>query len=293
MKRPIQLFLGFALSVLVISCSKDDKEQTSFSADEAGINARLDIANDDVSRIVEDEEASTYNNSTSGRTTEDPNTTYSTCATVTRVPAFGTAITPGTTVTKTIDFGTTGCLLSNGNFVKGKIIISFVYQPSATSHTINYAFDDFYHNGIKFVGNKTFTRIMTAATATSPSHPIVTMNMDISATFPNGNTYVRVGQRIREIIAGLDTPVLSDNIYKITGSWTTTYPTSTVQTSTITTPLQVKMSCIAVNKPLIVQGVITFERNGNTATLDYGNGDCDNTALFSMNGNTFTIIIGN
>jgi hypothetical protein len=181
--------------------------------------------------------------------------------------------------------------LSNGNFVKGKIIISFTYNPSATSHTITYTFDDFYHNGIKFVGNKTFTKVMST---TSPSHPIVTMNMDITATFPNGSVYVRVGQRIREIVEGFDTPgSWTDNVYQVTGSWTTTFPNTNIQTSTITTPLKVKLSCIAVNKPLIVEGVITFVRNGNTATLDYGNGTCDNTAVFTFNGNAYTIIIGN
>ena len=134
---------------------------------------------------------------------------------------------------------------------------------------------------------------MTVATATSPSHPIVTMNMDMTATFPNGNSYTRVGQRIREIIEGFDTPVFTDNIYRITGSWTTTFPNTTIQTSTITTPLIVKMSCILVNKPLLVRGIITIVRNNNVATLDYGNGDCDNIAVFTLNGIPNTIIIGN
>lgn len=298
MKKTMKLFLGLAVTLLIFSCSKNDdglpNENSAITAEEAAINARMDAANDDMANIVEEEEANTYTNPTNGRMTENAVATFATCATVTRVPAFGTAITPGTLVTKTIDFGTTGCLLSNGNFVKGKIIISFTFQPGAPSHTITYTLDNFYHNGIKYVGTKTFTRVMTAATATSPSHPVVTMNMDITATFPNGNVYTRVGQRVREIVAGLDTPMnWSDNVYQVTGSWTTTYPNTGIQTSTITTPLLIKMSCVAVNKPLIVQGVITFVRNGNSATLDYGTGECDNSAVFTINGNAFTIIIGN
>jgi len=66
-----------------------------------------------------------------------------------------------------------------------------------------------------------------------------------------------------------------------------------VQTSTITTPLLVKMSCLQVNKPLLVQGVITFERASRTSTLNYGSGDCDNLAVFTLNGNAYNIIIGN
>ncbi|MEN9337552.1 MAG: hypothetical protein RLZZ500_2539 [Bacteroidota bacterium] len=291
--KTIKWMLGAAVVAVMVSCSKEDKV-ANFSAEEATVNAKMDIANNDVTDIVEGEERNTYDNSLSGKTTEPMTQNLPSCATVTRVPAFGTAITPGTQVTKTIDFGTTGCPLANGNVVKGRIIITFVFDPGATSHTINYQFDNFYHNAIKYEGNKTFTRTMTVATATSPSHPIVTMNMDMTATFPNGNSYHRVGQRVREIVAGFDTPaLLADNVYQVTGSWTTTFPNTSIQTSTITTPLQIKMSCMAVNKPLIVSGVISIVRNGNSATLDYGDGTCDNTALFTFNGTTVTIIIGN
>lgn len=288
------LFLGLALSLFTISCNKD-KDNNDFTADEAGVNAKIDLANDDVSDVVEGQFNATMENTASGKTTElaaAPN--LPTCATITRVPAFGTAPTVGQTVTKTIDFGTTGCAMPNGNILKGQIIMSFVFNPTATSHTINYQFVSFYHNAIKFDGTKTFTRTMSVATATSPSHPIVVMNMDMTATFPDGRVFERVGTRTREIIEGYGTPlVLADNIYKVTGNWTTTFPNTTVQTSTITTPLFVKMSCIAVNKPLLVKGVITFERNGNIATLDYGNGDCDNLAIFTINGTQYTIAIGN
>ena len=282
--------LGMAMSLMTISCSKNEKDNSTITADEASVNAKMDQANDDVSSIVEDQEAATYANSSNGKSTEVATTTY---PIVTRVPAFGTPPTVGQTVTKTIDYGTTGVTLANGNVLKGVIIISFVYDPTATSHTINYTFQNFYHNSIKFDGNKTFTRTMTTATATSISHPIVTMNMDMTATFPDGRVFNRVGSRTREIIAGYDTPnVLADNIYQVTGSWTTTFPNTVEQTSTITTPLEVKMSCANVNKPLIVQGVITIVRNSHTATLDYGNGDCDNLAVFTINGVSYNIVIG-
>lgn len=291
--KTVKWLMSAVAVTLLVSCNRDDKE-TFITAEEATVNAKMDIANNDVTDLVENEEKSTYDNSLSGKTMEPSTEALPSCATVTRVPAFGTALTPGTSVTKTIDFGTSGCPLANGNVVKGKIIISFVFEPGATTHTINYQFDNFYHNGIKYEGNKTFTRTMTVATATVPSHPIVTMNMDMIATFPNGNSYQRVGQRVREIIEGYDTPgLLADNVYQVTGSWTTTFPNTTLQTSTITTPLQIKMSCMAVNKPLIVSGVISIVRNGNTGTLDYGDGTCDNTALFTFNGNTYTIAIGN
>jgi hypothetical protein len=291
------LFLGLVLSLFTVSCTKDTADNSIFTADEATVNAKIDLANDDVSDIVEGQFETTMFNSISGKTTKTAINTLTnipTCATITRVPAFGTAPTVGQTVTKTIDFGTTGCAMPNGNILKGKINISFVYDPTASSHTINYEFVNFYHNAIKIDGNKTFTRNLSVATATSASHPIVVMNMQLTATFADGRVFNRVGTRTREIVEGYGTPlVLADNIYKVTGNWTTTFPNTTQQTSTITTPLLVKMSCIAVKKPLLVKGVITFVRNGNSATLDYGNGDCDNIAVFTINGNSYTITIGN
>lgn len=285
MKTKILTF-GLLLSLFVVSCSKNDSTETSFmSKDEAQSSSKIDLASDDVSTIVEDQYNNINSNSFSNKNGE---VALSSCATITRVPAFGVALNDGDQVTKTIDFGA-GCTLANNNFVSGKIIISFTYHPTATSQTVNYSFDNFYHNNIKIEGNKSFTRTMT--TGTNP-HPIVVMQMDLTATI-NGQAHHRVGTRTREIIAGYDTPSdLSDNVYSITGNWTTTHPTGIVS-SNITTPLQVKMSCMNVHKPLIVSGVITFTKNNHTGTLDYGNGDCDNIAVFTINGNSYTIVIGN
>ncbi len=287
------LIWGLALSLTFLSCSKNDSNDANVSTDDAKASTKIDAMNDDVSNIVEEQESNTYSDVANGKTTESTNSMLSNCATITRVPEFGTAIIPGTTVIKTIDFGAIGCTLSNGNIVKGKIIITYVYEPDATSHTINYTFENFYHNSIKFEGNKTFTRTMITTTDNPSLHPHVSMTLDLTATLTNGLVYHRVGERTREIIEGYSTPAFSDNIYKITGNWITTGPNGGTQTSTISTPLKIKMSCVAVNKPLIVSGIITIVRNGNTATLDYGNGDCDNLAVLTVSGNTYNIVIGN
>ena len=285
--KTTKIIIGLALAFSIISCSKEDSE-SSISAADAKTNAKLDIMNDDVSKIVEDQ--LTTSDGISGKTNQTAQTADAflpTCATVTRVPAFGTVITPGSLITKTIDFGTTGCPLPNGNVLRGVIVITFTYQPNATSHTITYTFQDFYHNDIKFNGTKTFTRVMAASAANPNIHPIVTMNMDMTATLPNGNVVTRAGQRVREIIEGYATGMWLDNIYQVTGQWTTTFPSGALQTSTITTPLRIRMNC-----PNIVRGVITIVRNNNTATLDYGDGECDNLAIFTINGNSNIITLG-
>lgn len=296
MKNLLKLSAVFLLLISYSSCDKDDTNEITsaqLTSEDAIVNAKIDLANDDIAAIVdelfENIDATTIN----FKTIENNVTILSNCATITRVPAFGTTLTPGTLVTKTIDFGSTGCTLNNGNVVKGKIITSFVYQPNASSHVINYTFDNFYHNNIKFVGAKTFTRSMTATSATSVPHPIVTMQLDMTITMPNGNVYTRVGSRTREFVEGFNTNTFLDNIYKITGSWTTTNQNGNQHTATITEPLMAKMSCVVLNKPILARGIITFVKNNVTSTLNYGDGTCDNLAVFTINGVPFTITIGN
>jgi hypothetical protein len=286
--KTTQFILGLALVFTFYSCNIDDKEEKgTITSEEMQVNAKIDIASDDVSNIVE--EQLTLDDGIVGRGTTSATQFLPACAVVTRVPETGVPAV-GQNIVKTINFGTSGCEMQNGNVLKGVIIITIPYLPNATTHTITYQFVNFYHNAIKFDGTRTFSRTMSAAV---DGHPIVTMNMDFNATFPNGNVYTRVGTRVREIIEGMNTPfILADNIYKITGSWTTTFPNTTVQTSTITTPLNVKMSCISVNKPLLVSGVITITRNNNVATLDYGDGTCDNLAIFTLNGVAYSITFG-
>jgi hypothetical protein len=276
------------------SCENDIvKNTTQLTSDDAIVNSKIDLASDDIATIADQLFDNIDSNTITYRTINNNNSIFSNCATITRVPAFGIPLIPGTQVTKTIDFGTTGCTLNNGNVVRGKIIISFVFQPTAVSHTVTYTFDNFYHNNIKFVGTKTFTRSMTTQTATAAPHPIVVMELDMTITLPNGDEYERVGTRTRELIEGFYTPNFMDNIYKITGNWTTTAPNGSQHTATITEPLRAKMSCIAVNKPILAKGIIAFVRNNITSTLNYGNGECDNIAVFTINGISYTITIGN
>lgn len=290
--KKLHLYYGLVLAAVLFSCSKEEVIDQNISASDVTIDSKIDIASDDISDIVGSQEMATYSNSISGRETGATSTTLTNCATVTRVPAFGTPLTPGTQVTKTIDFGTVNCTLENGNTVRGKIIISFVFQPTATSHTITYTFDNFYHNDIKYVGTKTFTRSM-VTTANGAVHPIVTMTMDMTVTFPNGDVFTRVGTRTREIIEGYTTAPWADNIYQITGNWTTTRPNGSTRTATITTPLRIRMSCVLQQKPVTVKGIIAFVSATNTASIDYGNGDCDTTAVLTINGVSSTITIGN
>ena len=280
-----KIFITALLSsfLLLISCTKDEPvENLEISQEDAIASAKIDLAVDDISNVVLDEFGSEVGISAKTYATEK---TTPNCATITRNPAFGTILTPGTQVTKTIDFGTTGCTFHNGNVLKGKIILSFVFQPLATSHTLTYRFDNFYHNGIKFNGTKTIIVSLSTSNANQNIHPIFVINLDINVMFPNNRVLKIVGTKTREIIQGQSTPEFSDNVYQITGNWETTFPNGATRTATITSPLIVKMTC-----PNIVKGIITFTKNGNSATLDFGDGNCDKQAMLTINGGTPVLI---
>ncbi|WP_284651521.1 hypothetical protein [Flavobacterium terrisoli] len=269
------LVLGFALSMFVLSCSKDENGSSDLS--EAKVSAKIDVATEDVAKIVE-EQYELQANPGAGKNDLETQA-LPPCATV-------TVELTSTTWTRTVVFD--NCTLPNGNVLDGTIIVSGSLNFDTPSHTISYTFVDFHHNNILIEGNRTVIRTMQSTDTLAAVHPVATMAIDMTVTFPNGNSYHRVGNRVREMIEGFGTPLLwIDNVFSITGSWTTTFPNGT-QTSTISTPLRVEATC-----PHIVSGVVNIVRNDNTITLDYGNGDCDNQATLTINGTTSTITLGN
>jgi outer membrane murein-binding lipoprotein Lpp len=284
------VILGMILSLVTISCSKNDaKDEALITADEVSVNAKVDAMNNDVANIAEDE--FNADNGVSGRPANSTNNFLPDCAVITRVPATGLPEAGGNIV-KTINFGTTGCVMPGGAVLKGKMIITMPYQPGAASHTATVTFENFYHNLRKVEGTKTLTRTLVGATATNAGHPKVVMTMNLTITLADGRVVTRNGTRTREIIVGYGDGDVTNNVYEVTGNWTTTFPNTTTQTSEITNPIIVKLACTPTNSALS-KGIITFTRNSNTATLDYGDGTCDNLAVFTKNGVSTTITLGN
>ena len=270
------LVLGMALSLLTIGCNKDDNNTVTptapLSASEVKDNEEMDRVSDDVAYIAESES----DENTPGRLTAGNNGFLGACGSNINTTQSGD------TWTRTIDFGTTNCTLFNGNTVRGKIIITFTTDFTASTRTINYSFENFYHNDRHIQGNRTVIKTIVN------NHPIANISLDLTVTTTSGGVYHRTGQRVREFTAGYDTPFnLLDNVFSITGSWTTTFPNGTVQSAVVTSPVIVKWSC-----PHIVQGTITITRNNNVAVLDYGNGECDAHATITVNGVTIPFELG-
>lgn len=258
------LVLGMVLSLFMIGCNKDDDNKTQpLTSEEIAANAQMDNISDDVTYMAEAQSDETP----ATRLTGGAESFFS-CATVTTVQN-------GNTWVRTIDFGDVNCTLFNGNQVRGKIIITFSNDFNAQTRTIAYTFDNFYHNNRHVEGNRTVVK-----TILSNGHPQATIDLDLTVTTPNNQVFHRTGQRVREFTAGYDTPyILHDNVFSISGSWATTFPSGMVQTANITAPLIVRWNCLH-----IVSGTIAFARNSNSAVLDYGDGECDNQATITING---------
>ena len=269
MKTKIFL-LGACLSLLTIGCNKDDDNtpKGSLNAEEVSNNNQLNNISDDVTQIAEQES----DESVSGRPAGG-DAFLSNCASVNDVVT-------GNTVVRTIDFGTANCMLWSHNYVRGKIILTFNNDYSATSRTISYAFDNFYHNDRHIEGNRTVIRTILAN-----GHPQAAISLDMTVTLVNGNVYHRTGNRVREFYEGYGTPgFFGDNKFRITGSWQTTFPNGTVHDAVITSPGIIDWGC----QYYLTQGTLSITRQSDSATavFDYGDGTCDNHATVSFNGGT-------
>lgn len=271
------LALGVLACLLFVGCNKDDNDKNeSFNSSDVVTASKIDLISDDVSQIVETQSDETA----AGRSTATTENFLSDCADVTTTIS-------GNTVTRTLDFGLTNCTLNNGNTVRGKIILTFTNDWTALTRTINYTFENFYHNDRHVEGNRTVIRRILPN-----GHPQSTINLDMTVTTPDGAVYTLDGERVREFSEGYGNADLSDNVFLVSGNWTTTLPNGVTHSKTVVaaTPLKIKSGCYedpsGHHRLEIVSGILTVVRNTNTAVIDYGNGACDNLGTISINGGT-------
>ena len=261
--------------VLFASCSKDNNDTASnFTSTDIVTNAKIDQISNDVADIIDDQYAE--QNPTGKTTTSIEATILPPCVTV------NTSYT-STTWTRTVDFGTSGCaVMPNGAVLRGVIIVSGSLNYTLQNYVISYTFVNFYHNETLVQGNRTVTRSFQSTANHAAIHPVHVMDMNMTFTVL-GEVYTRVGTRTRECVEGFDTRAIwSDNVYVVTGSWTTTFPNGNEHINTISdiSPLRIRMNC----NYRIVKGTVTITRPNHNAILDYGTGTCDNIATISIDG---------
>lgn len=180
----------------------------------------------------------------------------------------------------TLDFGT-GCELRNGAIVSGKIHLRYG-PPVSGTFTILYDFENFTYNTKGIEGEGSIFRERNNANG----NPQSTGHHNLTIHFPQGPVAHLVGTKTREWIEGYGSGVWRDNVFLVTGNRTVTFLNGFEQNAIVTTPLRREAIC-----PFFVSGIIAITRNGHEATLNFGDGECDNIAILTVNGIDHEIIL--
>lgn len=270
---PCLLALGF----FVNSCSRNEEATETVDAEVVSDNAFSDTSTEldfDFSMNVLSE-----NNSLGGRLSNQTSLIPA-CATLTVVTAPNNAFPK----TYTVDFGTSGCAGMNGVTRRGKLIINLSrpwYQSGAIMVITR---DNYYVQDNKVEGTVTMTNQTVAGGAPTWTRKIENGKV----TKPNGRFFEFYGIRSVSQVEGVGTPSVTDNIYKVfEGNHHVVKSNGNILDTTILEPLFKKAICQYIGKGKVrMTGTV---RNG---ILDYGDGTCDNQAIFiDANGVSHTITL--
>ncbi len=263
------------LAIFVNSCSDNDEpindpEQQDFS--EVQRSAEIDRT----SSMMDDIAIETYETQEESESSRAvANFNLPDCVTVTLVAQQGFR-------ELTIDFGTEGCEV-HGNILKGKMILSWERNPEAQTVFISKSLEDFYFNDKQVEGQKTILKEL----SNENGNPQFTRTGTITITWPNGLQASRNGEKVREWIEGAFNGIWSDNVFEVTGFWSTTFVNGNSHNYEVVIPLRREVICT-----YFVSGSIDVERTNFSGVFDYGEGDCDNMATFTFaNGTTVDVLL--
>ncbi len=268
--------LALASALILTSCKKED------TAQDQGNTAELAKGQAQAESFTEDDnaiffEATAEKNLQGNSFVAGVDSGYFTsCANITVTPASGF---PRTIV---LDFGT-GCTVQNiTRSGKVNIVISdSIRKPNSTS-TIT--FTNYFVNGYKREGTITYKNVSTPGVR-SWERKVV----DGKITAPNnGGFFIHNSTHVVTQTAGANTPIVYfDDVFSISGSGSVTNAAGNTATSIITSPIIKRAIC-----PWIVQGTKQITLPNHTAIIDFGGGNCDNTATVAIDGGApITIVL--
>lgn len=184
--------------------------------------------------------------------------------------------------TITIDYGD-GVDLVNGRTLKGIIVIEVSAPIFTNGATRTVTYQDFYVDSTLFAGGGVRTFIGTDST-----ERVFSNVSDLTITFADGTVLYRHGERTRTLAQGFETIFdHSDDLILITGFVDYQTQDETTFGKTIIEPLTKIGGC-----RFIVEGIVEFNYNNeNFATLDYGNGECDDIAIIYKDGESRQITL--
>ena len=185
--------------------------------------------------------------------------------------------------TITIDFGSDGCLVHDSIVKAGKIIItqSTPQRSEAWEKVVRY--ENYSVNGNKIEG------IHTIGFHIRSGHPVWTNTLaNGKITGTNGVITTREANHTRVQMRGIDTPRdRMDDVFHITGNTSGINRNGKTFSSVIKEALVMHTGCRWIRK-----GVKEIILDGQSpAILDFGTGECDNTATLTQDGESKTITL--
>lgn len=190
---------------------------------------------------------------------------------------------PGTyPITYILDFGN-GCTGPGGLTRTGILEITYTGYIFSSGSSMVIERQNYSINGRALGGTITYTNNSSTA---APDWNRTVING--SLTTLNGGVYTFSSDRDIRISSGAYNGVLADNVYEIySGSRSVNRPNGTALDVIITSTLVKPYAC-----NYIIEGVISLTGSALDGTLDYGNGTCDNSAVYThRNGNSRTITL--
>ncbi|MEI6489111.1 MAG: hypothetical protein WCP52_09120 [Bacteroidota bacterium] len=257
----LQLALSVLVSLTFTSCKKSDRDRdTDLSA--AKDNALTENVVAGIFKTIGEFTDSTWQ------------LRSSTCAAVSITPA-DTFTFPKTL---TIDFDTINCLCSDGNLRRGKIIATFYgkFRDSLTIISVavqNFAFNN---NGIQ-----SGTYSITNNGRNTAGLLTFGVNIQNAYVYTNIGSIGFSGRYVYQWTTGETTTTNPfDDVYSITGSSSGRSISGNTFTSSIVNPLTIALNCAYIEK-----GMFSITpANLSTRTVDFGAGNCDQSATITING---------
>ena len=270
-------------SLLGVGCTKQETPDTEVEnaletiADDAEADVTFNQVSDDVSGASDD---MGFTQTDVGAEDQPTDPTWTKCYTVTITKLTADEF-PKKIV---IDFGT-GCLCRDGKTRKGKIITVFTGRLKVPGSKATTTFDGYYVNEVHVEGKHIIQNNSTSSVR------VITRTVENGKlSKPNGNYILWNATHTNTQVAGLGTPNFHfDDAFSITGNVSAENGRNgaiNTWSRSITSPLQKKSNCRWFDA-----GTVSITRKGQTGSLDYGTGACDNKATITFNGNTRTITL--
>ncbi len=268
--------VGILLSIglFFTSCEKnnDDTLNVSIAEDDALTDLIYEDVFIEVEEAMEEMEAMIYDGVKKSASME-------TCKVITVEHPDDSTFWPRTI---TVDYGE-GCIGLNGRVRSGKIIVVVNRHPKNTDYYRIVSFEDYFVDDYQIEGTKTITN--------EGLNDMDNMYYSVileggKVTTPEGKVMTKESSKIREWVAGMDTPRFRrDDEYMISGSASGINRNEVAFTRTITSPLHVALNC-----RWIKSGTVEIEaEDRETAILDYGDGTCDRFATVTVGEKVKTI----